>query len=68
MVFQQQHSSQVQLGHTVADLVSLHSAGRQPQSAHLIWNIVLVSSKILIKHSTILCCSEGWHASSGSIF
>jgi len=45
MVFQQQHSSQVQLGHWVADLVSLHSTGRQPQSAHLIWNIVLVSHR-----------------------
>jgi len=44
IVFQQQHSSQVQLGHWVADLLSIHSAGRQPQSAHLIWNIVLVSS------------------------
>jgi len=36
MVCQQQHSSQEQLGHSLGDLLILHSAGRQPQSAHLI--------------------------------
>lgn len=33
---QQQHSSQVQLGHSFGDLDSLHSEGKQPQSAHFI--------------------------------
>ena len=33
---QQQHSSQLQFGHSLGELLNLHSAGRQPQSAHLI--------------------------------
>jgi hypothetical protein len=33
IVFQQQHSSQVQLGHFLADVDSLHSCGVQLQSA-----------------------------------
>lgn len=33
---QQQHSSQVQLGHFSGDGLARHSEGRQPQSAHLI--------------------------------
>jgi len=36
IVSQQQHLSHVQLGHSLVDLLSLHSAGRQPQSAQLI--------------------------------
>lgn len=33
-LFLQQHSSQVQLGHSLGDLLSVHSAGRHPQPAH----------------------------------
>ncbi len=33
---QQQHSSHEQLGQSFADLLFLHSSGRQPQSAHFI--------------------------------
>ena len=33
---QQQHSSQVQFGHSFGDLLILHSEGKQSQSAHLI--------------------------------
>jgi len=36
MVFQQQHSSKLQLGHSVADALNLHSFGVQLQSKHLI--------------------------------
>jgi len=40
MEFQQQHSSQVQFGHSFAVLLILHSKGKQPQSAHLICMIL----------------------------
>ena len=33
---QQQHSSHVQFGHALVDLLTLHSEGKQSQSAHLI--------------------------------
>jgi len=36
MVFQQQHSSKLHLGHSVADALILHSFGVQLQSEHLI--------------------------------
>lgn len=36
MVFQQQHSSKLHLGHCVADELMLHSFGMQLQSEHLI--------------------------------
>ena len=36
----QQHSSLVQLGHSVLDLLLLQSSGKQPQSAHLIGMIL----------------------------
>jgi hypothetical protein len=36
MVFQQQHSSKLQLGQSLADELIIHSAGAQPQYAHLI--------------------------------
>jgi hypothetical protein len=41
-VAQQQHSSHEQLGHSLADLLSLQSAGKHPQSAH----ITLINSNI----------------------
>ncbi len=34
MVFQQQHSSKVQLAHRTADVLDLHSFGAQQQSEH----------------------------------
>src|SRR5215217_2858187 len=36
---QQQYSSHVQLGHSLGEGLALHSEGRQPQSAHLIFSI-----------------------------
>jgi len=36
MAAQQQHFCQEQLGHSVEDLLILHSLGEHPQSAHLI--------------------------------
>ena len=36
MAFQQQHCSHLHFGHSEVDLLSLHSAGEHPQSAHLI--------------------------------
>jgi hypothetical protein len=36
MVLQQQHSSKLQLGHSVVDALILHSFGVQLQSEHLI--------------------------------
>jgi len=36
MVFQQQHSSKLQLGHSVADTLISHSFGEQLQSEHFI--------------------------------
>ena len=34
---QQQHSCHVQLGHSLSEELALHSEGRQPQSAQLIF-------------------------------
>ena len=36
IVAQQQHSFHVQFGHALVDLLTLHSEGKQSQSAHLI--------------------------------
>ena len=36
IISQQQHSSLMQFGHSSFDLLTLHSAVKQPQSAHLI--------------------------------
>jgi len=36
MVFQQQHSSKLQLGHSSADMLMIHSFGVQLQYEHLI--------------------------------
>jgi hypothetical protein len=35
ILVQQQHSSKIQFGHSLFDLLSLHSSGKHPQSAHL---------------------------------
>ncbi len=47
IAFQQQHSFHVQLGHSLVDLLSLHSEGKQPQSAHFISAPISIA-KILV--------------------
>lgn len=47
---QQQHSVKIQLGHSLGELLALHSSGKQPQSAQITFINITRSAKIKTIH------------------